>query len=65
MHLAVVVGRSRTRIDELVVEALVIPLEVVVLEVFAEHASPLPESSASGAQSCLHVLRFDRIERVM
>ena len=39
MHLAVVVGGSGTRFDELVVEALVIPLEMVVLEVLAEHAS--------------------------
>ena len=39
MHLGVVVGGARARIDELVVETLVVPLEMVVLEVLAEHES--------------------------
>ena len=50
MHLAVVVGGSRTRIDELVVALSrpVVPLEVVVLEVLAEHASKASPGRARG-----------------
>lgn len=42
MHLAVVVGGSRTGFDELVVETLVIALEVVVLEELTERTREPP-----------------------
>ena len=48
MHLAVVVGRAGSRFDELVVEALVVAFDMVVLEVFAEHASEMRLAEGNG-----------------